>query len=169
MAELTATGDRALQMLALRDMISKSSTLQDDVGATGETADKIATAKEYIILLDADQPYTYPMVLITLPPNDKEERITTNTFNSSGDFEVSISREIPDAYSGTTYEEKSNSAIDFMNFYEGVKTDVKLLVATGGSLLINSISVIEGPGLVENPNDINTYNYGIRLLVGFSF
>jgi hypothetical protein len=174
--EVTVSTPRGIVKDALKQLVAESETFQTALGLSGgETEIRIAYAKtrihktEYAVAAEETGAFLRPFALILNTQNNDDSAVAVSgsgvrDFIKGGDLELRLEREIPETYRETGQE--ANAEADFENFYEGVINDISALAGRPGYLVINSISVIEGP-VKYDPTSSEKYVYVIRLLVGW--
>ena len=175
MADVIPTGPVGICKEALKQLVAESKTFQDAIGAKGTGPEKIALAKlrihktEYVAAAEEEEKMLRPFALILSTENnsDSAEAISgsgVRDFLKGGDIELRLEKEIPEDYRATGQE--ANAETDFENFYENVLADIKALAGQPGYLIINSISIIEGPAKYD-PQGSEKDVYAVRLLISW--
>lgn len=166
--DVEASGETSKAMAALKDMLSESATFQDAIGATGDAAAKKAWAlsrihlAEYLRDDDEEAGFARPFGLIMTPGGDTGRAIATGHFVNSGLLDLWVEQEIPEAYQAAN--QAHNAEMYFKNFLDGITSDCAALSSQAGYLMVQSMTMPEGPGRID---EINVKAYACRIAVAW--
>lgn len=158
--EIVPTGSRGMAMVNLRNLVAECESWQAWTGAAdAEAAKAFLYVAAYYIPKDTE--LVKPLGVICRTENDKNEAIAVDSDTVGGDLELRLEDKIPIDFK----EQPGNAELYFLNMVEAVLREMWTLSRQPGKIGINSITLIEGPGLYEETagNFVN----GIRLMINW--